>query len=478
VLAENAVLGLWAAALGLGVAAGLLPSLRALLPPDFPRAHEMILRWPIAAFAAASAVGASLVAGLGAALRYSRADPAEALHEDSRTASGSRGSVRLRGALAAAQMTLACVLCFAAILLLRSSIALGLRDPGFTPTGALTFELAFPANAYDPPRMGAFYREGVRRLREIPGVTAAGFSTSVPWTGYDENSEIAVPGYTPKPGEKRSARYQAASAGYFEALGARIVEGRGIDERDAPGAPRAAVINQALMKHFFADRSPLGRSFQFFGNTWEVVGVMADIQDDPADLAAAPAVYMSLHQIAFARIRGVVRASGDPLAILPAVRSAIASIDPEMPVSGVRTLAAISEAAHSERRFTLWWCAAFAVLALALGAVGIYSLLAFSVQQRQREIAIRLTLGATRLRAFGTLFAGGLVLAAIGIAVGFAASPAAGRVLASLLYGVSTADLPALAAAAGAILAAAVLASLAPAWTASRTNPVSALREQ
>jgi predicted permease len=480
-LTENAVLGALAAALGLAFAAALLPALRALLPQDFPRAHEMILHWPAAVFAVVSAIGASLFAGLAAALRYANATPGEALQEDTRAASGSRRSIRFRGALVAAQMTLACVLCFAAILLLRSSIALGQRDPGFEPSGAVTFELAFPGNTYDGPRgprMGAFYREAVRRLNEIPGVTAAGFGTSVPWTGYDENAGIEIPGYTPAPGEDSSARYQAASAEYFAALGAPIIAGRAIEVRDAINAPRAAVVNEVLVRRYFPDRSPLGREIDFYGQTWQIVGIVADIEDHPADPDAEPAVYMSLHQYAFNRIRGVVRTAGDPLEVLPTIRNVIADLDSEMPVSDIRTLASIAQDANSERRFTLLWCAAFAALALILGAVGIYSLLAYSVQQRTREIGIRLALGATRGRVLGTLIASGLTLAAAGLVAGLLAAPAAGRALASLLYGTSPSDLGALATAAGSILLAALLASIVPAWTAARTEPISVLRDQ
>ncbi len=479
VVAENAVLGLFAAVLGLAVAAALLPALRALMPPDFPRLHALVLHWPSALFAAATAVGASLLAGLAAGLRYAGAAPADALHEESRTSSGSHRSIRLRGAMAAAQMSLACVLCFTAILLLRSSLALGARDQGFDPAGVLTFELSFPRGVYNDARMTAFFAEAGRRLREIPGVTAAGFGTSVPWTGYDESTYLTVPGYTPREGESMLARYQSASPGFFKALATPILEGRALDDRDTAQAPRAAVINETLARRFFPDRSAVGRTINFFGSApWTVVGVIADIRDTPSDLTTPPALWMPLAQQPFPLVRGAVRTAHDPAGVLPAVRAAMAAVDAELPVADVRTLASISADAHAERRFTLWWCGAFAALALVLGAVGIYSLLAYSVQQRQREIGIRLALGASRGRVLAALFGSGLALAAVGIALGLLATPAAGRALGSLLYGVSTTDAIALAAAAMSILLAALIASLAPAWTASRTDPMSALREQ
>lgn len=474
-LAENAVLGAWAAALGLALAAALLPVLRAFLPPDFPRAHEMVLRWPVGAFAVASAVISSLGAGLAAALRYARQDPAEALHDGSRSSSPGRHGMRLRGALVAAQMTLACVLCFGAVLLLRSSLALAQRDPGFATKGVLTFGLSLPGSVYNDQRLVQFYREARRRLREIPGVVEAGFATDIPWTGYDESTGLNIAGYTPRPGESVSARYHGASPGYFEALGTPLLAGRAIDARDTPsGEPGAMVVNQAMARRYFADRDPLGRVVD---SKWSIVGVIGDVPDHPADLAAVPAYWMALEQRPFGSIRAAVRTTGDVLSVASAVRAVIASLDPELALANMVTMESIASNALAERRFTLWWSGAFAALALVLGAVGIYSLLAYSVQQRHREIGIRLALGATRRQVLGMLLTTGAAPAAAGVAAGLLVSPAAGRALGSLLYGMTPGDPAALLATAGVILLVAILASLGPAWAAARTNPMAALRE-
>ena len=215
VLSESLVLGALAGTTGLAIAAALMSGLRVLLPADFPRLQEIVFRWPDAAFALAAGLGASALAGLVGVARQTRIDPSEALNEDMRTGSASLRAGRLRGALVAAEMTLACVLCFAAVLLLRSSQALNERAHGFHPEGVLTFEVAFPSKGYNEDLRAAFYRETARRIREIPGVEDAGFSTSLPWTGYDENTSFDIEGYTPRPDESISARYQAASPGFF-----------------------------------------------------------------------------------------------------------------------------------------------------------------------------------------------------------------------------------------------------------------------
>jgi predicted permease len=387
--------------------------------------------------------------------------------------------MRFRGALVAAQMTLACVLCFVAVLLLRSSLSLDQRDHGFHPSGVLTFELMFPRSAYSDDRMAAFYAQAQRKLREIPGVQAAGFATSVPWTGYDENTVLELRGYTPRPGESMQTRYQAAGPGFFESLGTRVLSGRTISERDTGPAPKAAVVNEALVRRYLSDVNPLGRVVDLFGQSWTIVGVVEDVRDHPADAAAKPAMWTSLEQLPYARIRGAVRASsGDPSSLAQAVNGAIASIDPALAVARLTTLLSIADVAIAERRFTLWWCAAFAGLAVALGTIGIYSLMAYSAQQRTREIGIRMALGATRRRVVGAMFASGFTLALAGVVAGALASPAAGRGLASLLYGVTPADRISLVLAMGAILFAAGLASAVPAWGAARTEPLAVLREQ
>ena len=477
VLSESLVLGALAGSLGLAVAAALLPALRVILPTDFPRVQEIVFRWPDAAFALAAGLATSALAGLVAVIREMRADPGEGLTEDARTATASRRAGRLRGGLVAAEMALACLLCFAAGLLLRSSLALAERPHGFRPDNVLTFELSFPDKAYDG-RLAGFYAEAVRRFHEIPGVRSAGFSTSLPWTGYDENTSFDIDGYVPRPGESLSARYQAADPEFFDAIGTRLLEGRLISAADNAQAPKVIVVNDVLVRRYFPQQDAIGRVLDVFGARRRIIGIVEDVRDMPADITAVPAFWMPLAQQPFGRVRAAIRTDRDALALLPAVRVALQSLDRELPMAEVRSMDDIAAAALAERRFTLWLCEAFAALAIALAGIGVYAMLTYSVEQRRREIGIRLALGATRASVLRMVFRDGLRLAVLGSAAGLLFVPAAGRALSSLLYGVSPRDVITLIAAPLAILLIAAVGCLAPGWMAVRNEPVSALREQ
>ncbi len=478
VLSESLVLGALAGAAGLAVAMALVPALRVLLPADFPRLHEIVFRWPDAVFALAAGLGASVLSGAVAVARETRVDPREALNEDTRAGSGSVRAGRLRGALVAAEVTLACTLCFAAVLLLRSSRALQERAHGFHPEGVLTFELAFPDAAYNRDRVSAFYAEAARRFREIPGVRNAGFSTSVPWTGYDENTSFDIDGYAPRAGESISARYQAADGGFFDSMGTRLVRGRLISAGDNAKTAKVIVVNQALVRRYFHGEDALGRILNVWGAKRRIAGIVEDIQDTPADRAAVPAFWMPLAQEQFWRVRAVVRTEGDALAMVPAVRAALRSMDRELPMAEVRTMDEIAAAALADRRFALWLCEAFAALAIALAGIGVYAMLSYSVEQRRREIGIRLALGATRSGVLGMVFAKGFGIAVAGAAAGVLVEPLAGGALASLLYGVSSRDAITLVAAPAIVLTIAALGCFVPGWVAARGEPISALREQ
>ena len=478
VLAENLVLGALAGSLGLGIAAALLPVLRVMLPANFPRLQEIVFRWPDAAFALAAGLGASALSGLVAVLRETGADPRQGLNDDARTASASVQAGRLRGALVAAEMALACMLCFAAGLLLRSSQALNERPPGFRPEGVLTGELAFPFKAYSKERLSAFYAEAVRQLREIPGVRIAGFSTSLPWTGYDENSSFDIEGYVPQPGESLLARYQAADPGFFDALGTRLVKGRLISAADDVQSPKVIVINETLARRYFPRGDAVDRVLNTFGAKRRIIGIVEDVRDRPADVAAEPAFWMPLAQEPFWRVRVAIRTEGDPLSLAPAVRAAFQSLDRELPMAEVRSMDDIAATALAQRRFTLWLCESFAILAMALAGIGVYAMLTYTVEQRQREIGIRMALGATRGNVLRLVFRNGLGLAAIGVAVAFVLAPAVGGSLSSLLYGVSSRDSTTLILAMAAILTIAAIGCFAPAWIAVRNEPMITLREQ
>ena len=479
VLSESVILGCVGGLAGLILAAALLPVLRWILPADFPRLHEIGFSAAAGVFAFAAALLTSTVAGLVPAFQQIGVDPRDGLSDDNRTSPGSRGITRLRGVLVAAEVALSCMLCFGAVLLVRSSQMLDARDHGFDSPGVLTFQLVLPRAAYkdDPPAV-AFYSRLVSRLEAIPGVRAVGLSTNLPWTGYDENRSFHIVGRPARPGESIQARYQAADPGFLKALHLRMVSGRWLEPGDRATSAPALVINQALARRYFEGTDPLGHYLDFGEKKYRIVGVIADIRDRPADAAAEPGFWWPLTQAAFSSFSVAVRTDGDPLALVPAVRAAVASLDAELPLAEIQSMDEIAATALAERRFALWLCETFAGLAMLLAAIGTYGMLSYVVEQRRREIGIRLALGASRPVILWMVLSNGVLLAVFGIAAGLAIAPVAGRGLSSLLYGVSISDAVTFVAAPVLILFITCLGSLVPGWTAVRTEPMSALREQ
>ena len=479
VLCENLVLGAAGGVLGLALAASLLPALRLIIPADFPRLQEIGLSSSGAVFAIAVAMATSLVAALVPAFRQTRFNPRDALSTDERTGSAAREAQRLRGALVVCEVALACVLCFGTILLLRSSILLDLRDHGFESRGVLTFELALPPGAHQQKeRVVTLYDELRRRLSEIPGVRNVGLTTNVPWSGYDENTSFRIVGRQPRPGEAIQGRYQAASPGFFEALRFRLLQGRFIEDRDDASATPVVVVNEALAHRYFADGRILDHFLDIWGAKRQIIGVVADIRDRPADLEAEPAFWWPIAQQPFGRVQAVLRTDGDPLGLVAAATTVVRAADPELPIAEITTMDGIAAVALAERRFTLWLFQVFAALAIALAALGIYSQLTYMVRQRRKELGIRMALGATRSRILSTVVRDGLLLAALGVGFGIALAPAAGRALSNQLYGVAKMDTITLLTAPLLILGVSLFASIMPAWQASRAEPISALRDQ
>jgi macrolide transport system ATP-binding/permease protein len=480
VLSESLIVGVLGGMGGLMLSLALIPALRLILPADFPRLHEIGFSWAAASFALIAALITSIVAGLVPALRQIGVDARDGLSEDSRMTSGAHRVTSLRGFLVAAEVALSCVLCFSAVLLVHSSSALAARDNGFDPNGVLTFQLALPEKEYTgKEKVAAFQSALVEKLKSIPGVREAGVSTNLPWTGYNENTSFDIVGRPARPGENIQARYQAADAGYFRALRFRLLKGRLIDPGDQLSAPHVVLINQELARRYFADTDPIGHYLDMGdGVKNRIVGVVDDVCDQPADLAAEPGFWWPMSQAPFQLFTVALRTDGDPNTLVSTARTAVESLDRELPLAEIRTMEDISATALSERRLALWLCEAFAALAMTLAAIGIYGMLTYLVEQRRREIGIRLALGATRSSVVRMVVSSGLTLAVVGIGVGLLLSPVVGRAFSTLLYGVRVSDALALIAAPLLILLITTLGSLAPGWLASQTEPMSALREQ
>jgi predicted permease len=476
-VSENLLLGVVGGVAGLALAAALLPAFHNLLPADFPRLHAVRMSPAVGLFAVLSAVATAVVAGMLPALRQTRLHPREALQEAPRAASASQGARRLRSLLVAGEIALAALLCVATLLLVRSARLLEQRDHGFQGGHVLAFNLSPFGSAYpDNASRARLYEELIRRWSELPGVEEAGITTNVPWTGYDDNSGFAIVGRTSD--EQAGGRYQAATPGYFDTLRIPILQGRNFNDRDRQDAPAVLLINESLAKRYFEGENPVGRIIDVWDARREVVGVVADIRDRPGDADAVPGYWFPQAQVSFGLVTAVLRTTGDPLAMAQPAAAVVHALDPELPVADIRTMDAIMEAALAERRFALWLFQAFAALALTLAAVGVYGLLAYLMEQRRKELGIRMALGARRGQIVGMVLRDGARLSVVGVTAGLLLVPVAGNGLAAFLYGVAPTDPVSLLAAAFVILAVGVTASFVPAWTAGRSRPMTALREE
>ncbi|MDP9050698.1 MAG: ABC transporter permease [Acidobacteriota bacterium] len=469
-LAENLLIAVAGSALGLLFARVAFPLLHQLLPADFPRAHEISLTWISAVFAVTVSMIAVLIAGV---LPWGGIGALE-----SQRVTSSRDSRRLRAVLVAAEVALAGLLCAGALFLFRSYREINARDHGFNAAGALTFKLNIPINA--EPKRGStarLYDQILTRIKEISSVSAVGATTNLPWSGYDENTGFEIVG-RPSSNQDTGARYQAATPGYFEAAGMRLLDGRLFDGvRDANGRPATLIVNNALVKRYFSQGNAVGASLKL-NDQAQIVGVVAGIQDSPADMDIKPALWFPLEQVEDISVFFVVRTSGgDPLSLTPSVSAAVHAVDPELAIADIRTLESHANSALAARRFALWLFQAFAILTLVLAAAGIYALLAYVVQQRSKELGIRVALGAARGDLWRMILFDGFKMAAAGIVISLLLIPFGGSLMQSFLYNVKSFDLFALAGAPAALLTVAIIASLGPARSAMRSDPALTLRE-
>ncbi|HEV2735574.1 MAG TPA: FtsX-like permease family protein, partial [Longimicrobiaceae bacterium] len=478
-------------------AAGGGELLLALAPGDLPRLDEVGVSGPVLAFALAVSLGAALVLGLAAAMRASRGDVREAMTQDQRTQAGGAGSRRARGALVVSQVALSLVLLVGAGLLARSFLRLLAVDPGYRTAGAVVMELSLPYPEDDAgkARLVRFHDDLFARLRTIPGVREVGGVNDFPLGGDYSNGSFLI---LNRPDEVASfedyqaisdvpervgyAEYRVASEGYFRAMGIPLVRGRLFGERDTPDAPHAAVISESLARTRWPGQDPIGKLIQF-GNmdgdlrAFTVVGVVGDVREQALDSEPKPTFYGFSRQRAGAAATFHVVMAGrvDPATAIPVARAALRELAPDVPPR-FRTIEEVFSSNLAARRFSLLLLGAFAAAALLLAVIGIYGVISYTVAQRTREFGIRMALGARPGDVRRLVVREGTTLALGGAALGIAGALAATRLLASLLYGVSTTDAATFLAVPLLLVAATLLASWIPARRATRTDPMAALR--
>ena len=481
VLTEGLVLSLVGGAGGLMLGFVGVRLLAASSANQIPGLTGASLHPTVLAFTLVLSIVTGLLFGSVPAIAAIRGNTNAMLKDDSTRGSAGRGTGITRAALVIAETAIALVLLVGAGLLIRSFAKLQQVNPGFAPDNVLTAQLALPPARYaDAAAQRAFWSRLLEKSRSLPGVTAAGLTSNVPFNGMVGSGSYNIVGYTPGANEAPPhARQEVVGGDYFRAMHIPLVEGRLFDESDGPDRPPVVVIDQYLVKRYFVGRSAIGQKIDRGGPTqFTIVGIVGTINAiDLGQPVTKERIYYSALQQPIASMAVVLKTAVEPAALVPQLRAAVESIDPEQPIADVRTMEEWVGRSLEGRRTPTLLLSLFGAVALGLSAVGIYGVLAFGVAQRTRELGIRQALGADASTILSLVIGQGLRRAGIGIALGLVGSIALTRYLQSLLFGVGAFDLTVFAGVTLLLFAVAAAACYIPARRATRLDPVSAIRE-
>ena len=484
-LSESLVLATLGGALGMLVAQFGVAALVALSPPELPRVDAIRLDGPVFAFALGITAVVGLVLGLISARHAAGGNLHMRVQENSARTAGGRQLTRRT--LVVAEVAMALVLLVSAGLMLRSLTRLFAIDPGFDSSHVLTMQVEESGHRFDDDSArNRFFMQALEAVRQLPGVSAAAFTSQLPLSGDFES--FGVQFQSDRNDNSEAGLRYAVSPGYFEAMRIPLRRGRLLDEHDVMGAPQAVLISEAFAQRKFPGQNPLGQRVRVgpdigrADRPWgTIVGVVGDVKQASLALSESDAFYTATSQWSWVdRAQSlVVRAqTGDVAALTPAIKNAVWSIDRGQPIVRVATLDSLLARSEAERRFVLALFEAFGVVALILAATGIYGVLSGSVTERMREIGVRLAVGATRADILELIIGQGMALSALGIAIGLTGSVVASHALSSLLFGISRLD-PATYFAVIALLAGvSAIACGVPAWRAAQTDPASTLRAE
>jgi putative ABC transport system permease protein len=479
-LTESLLLAMVGGAAGILLAQWAIDTLRALGPEQLPRLQAVNIDGGILLFTLGVTLLTGVLFGLAPALQAGQFNLNAFLKEGGRGGGGQRR--RLRDALVITEVALALALLAGAGLLIRSFWKLQQTDPGFNPERVLTASLSLPGARYgDAPKVAAFQQLLLERLAALPGAQSAGLTSDLPWTGYDENAGFTVEGKTFPPNDGPSARYHFVSSDYFRTIGVPLIAGRFFNSDDRQDTQPVVLVNRAMAERYWPGASAVGKRFTFSSQPNErdwftVVGVVGDVKDFPHSPAAAPAFYWATMQQTPRQIILAVRSSADPLNLVEAVRNEVRALDKDLPLADAQTLETIAATAVAGRRFTLWLVGFFALTAMALAAIGIYSVLSYLVAQRTHEIGLRMALGAQLGDVLKLVVRQGMTPVLTGLAMGITAAIALTRLIKGLLFEVSATDPLAFAMAAALLALVSLLACYVPARRATKVDPMVALK--
>jgi putative ABC transport system permease protein len=480
VLTESAVLAAAGGAIGIALAVFAVRGLVALSPPDLPRSDAIAVNTPVLLFALGITVAIAIGFGIIPALQAARSDPHTEMQSGSqRTVGGHR---RTRRALVVAEVALALMLLVASGLLMRSLQRLFSVPLGFDPSGLVTMQVQAVGHRYDADdaRQRLFDRE-LDAVRAVPGVISAGFTSQLPLSGDRDQYGASFAATATRRAQVYGVFRYAITPGYLETAQIPLFAGRLFNDRDTATAPHVALISASLAKERFGDESPIGTQVTMgLAATYTIVGIVGNVRQASLELSDPDAVYIPAAQSWFSdNPRSLIaHTRGDAAALAPAIREAIWSVDKDQPISRVAAMQNLVAASAAERRFALMLFEIFGLTALVLAAIGIYGVLSGSVNERIREIGVRIALGATRTEIVSLVVRQAMTLTAAGVVIGLAAALFASRALETLLFGITRRDPATYVGVVAILLGAAALAAWLPAWRAARVDPALTLRAE
>ena len=485
-LTESVLLALMGGLLGVVLAAWGVPALLALNADNLPPSKDIGLDGTVLGYTLLVSLVTGLVFGLAPALRVAHTNLHDTLKEGGRGSAGDLGGLALRRGLVVATVALALTLLVGAGLMIRSFARLVGVDPGFRPERLLTFNLALPASKYsnDTLRLAAYDRVS-QAITVIPGVTAVGATSVLPFGGSWSTGSFNVEGYqapanTPGPwGDQR-----IVTPGFLAALGAPLLKGRQFTEQDGPAAPSVVIVDEEMVQRYWPKADPIGKRITFNNLTdssiaWiEVVGVVGHTLHEGLDGGRRVQMYFPFRQAVQGAMAFVVRTTGDPLAAVPQIKAELKAIDPDLPMSNVNPMEDLINGSTGPRRFSMVLLAIFSGLAAVLAAIGLYGVMSFTVTQRSKELGVRLALGAGTEEVLRLVLTQGMRLVLVGIGIGLVAALALSRVLRSMLFNVSATDPLTFVLISLLLVVVTLLATWLPARRATRVDLVVVLREE
>ena len=468
---------------GLALAAWGTALLSRAAAPYVPRIGEAGVDLRVLAFLAAVSIGSGVLFALAPVLTSGRDEIRAALQENGRTAGPGPAARRVRSALAIGELAVACVLVIGAALVLKSFWRLINLSPGFATERVLGVQIELPQARYpDGPQITLFYQTLLERLHQVPDVSAAGATNTLPMTGSGPTTWLTLEGRPRPAGEPPEVNYRTATTDYFRALDVPLVAGRAFTAADTATSMTTVVVNRALVERFFSDRDPLGQRVRIGPNpkaAWRtIVGVVGDMHQAGPELPAQPEIYLPASQDVFADLSLAVRTRGDPAAIGSTLRQIVHSIDPRLSIVEMKTMEEILDGHVASRRLLMILLAVFAGVALTLALIGIYGVMGNAVSHRTNEIGVRMALGAQRAEILSMVLREGARLGLTGLGLGVAIALMATRLLSAALFDVKPTDASTYATVVAVMLIVGLAACYLPARRAARVDPLAAIRAE